>query len=589
MTKRIEEEYKKLSQNEHVLKRPGMYLGSIEGVTKHMYVSDVDFNVSKREITYVPAFVKLFDEILTNASDHAIRTGNKVKNIRVTFSDDLSEISVYNDGPGIPVEMHKEEKMYVPELIFGHMLSGSNFDDSEERFVGGMNGMGSVLVNLFSRRFVVETADRKKHYTQVFQDNMNVVNKPVIVPSKDSFTRITYSPDFSRLQVPSIEDTISLIIKRCIDIAAYNTGVRVFVNDRQISVRSLADYIGLHTDNDEIYFENINENYTIAVTESNTDAFENVSIVNGITTYVGGTHVNVITDQLVEQIKAKLVKGNKNIKIRNSDIRNKLMVFIICRLPNPVFDTQSKENLISKIANRPVISDKLIKQVCGSSIVESIKQWVLMKEQAELAKINKGKTTNVRIAKLQDAHKAGSKEGSKCKLILCEGDCLDEDTIMKVFRDGEYITTYLKDIKLSDYVITHNGNIRQILNITKKVKKCKEIVYANTRIVCSDEHKLLVYDSLNRKFQYLKANLIDKERHKLVRSKLFNLDNLYEIKKIERIDDVKYKNRFYIDGSYIDSSDEHRFTILDMNELKFVLKSAVLLREGDLIVSVFPS
>lgn len=460
-----------------------MYLGSIEAVTKSMYVCDNDYNnIQKRDITYVPAFMKLFDEILTNASDHAIRTGNKVKNIWIQISDDLSTISVENDGPGIPVEIHKTEGIYVPELIFGHLLSGSNFNDDEQRFVGGMNGMGSVLANLFSSKFRVETADSKNYYLQIFEDNMSKVSKPEIKKSKESFTRITYNPDFTKLSVPNIKDTFDLMVKRCVDIAAYNLNVNVFINTKKIEIKTLKDYIHLHTSKDnEIFQEQINDNWTVAITDSITDNFENISIINGITTYTGGTHVDIIINQLVDAIKTKLLKGNKTLKIRNSDIKNKLMCFIVCKLPNPVFDTQSKENLISKIIDKPVISEKTIKAICNSSIVESIREWIELKEQAELGKLNKQKGVKIRVRKLDDAFKAGSTESKKCTLFLAEGDSAKSTVISGFSVVGrDYYGVFPlkgKPLNVRDQVLAKIKENEEIANIITALgliigKKC---------------------------------------------------------------------------------------------------------------------
>lgn len=586
MAKKIEEEYKKLSQNDHVLQRPGMYLGSIESITKSMYVSDIDLNIEKREVTYVPAFMKLFDEILTNASDHAIRCGNKVKNIKIYLKSDLSEISIYNDGPGIPIEMHKEEKMYVPELIFGHLLSGSNFDDKEERFVGGMNGMGSVLVNLFSNKFIVETADKKKLYYQEYNNNLNIVNKPIITDSKESYTKITYFPDFKRLPLPyengtngqitNIKDTYDLIIKRCIDIAAYNLGVNVFVNDKKINIKTLTDYIKLHTVNENVFIETINDNYTIAVTESITDNFENISIVNGITTYIGGTHVNIITDQLIEEIKNKLIKGNKNIKIRNNDIKNKLMVFIICKLPNPVFDTQSKENLISKIINKPVISEKFIKQICNSAIIENIREWVSLKEQAELAKINKGKATNVRIAKLQDAHKAGTKEGKLCSLFLAEGLSARSSVISGISVLGnEYYGVFPlkgKPLNVRDKAtsrITDNEEITNIIKavglvIGKKYTSVEELRYgciiAATDADCLESNTLVKTDNGIKSIKDID----------IINDKVLTHTNEYKkiINKKEIITDKKCT--IVVNGLTVVCSQDHIWPIYRNNEIQLI-------------------
>ena len=73
--------------------------------------------------------------------------------IRVTIDQANNRISVKNNGVGIPVEMHKEYSMYVPELIFGHLLTSSNYNDDDKKVVGGRNGYGAKLTNIFSKFF----------------------------------------------------------------------------------------------------------------------------------------------------------------------------------------------------------------------------------------------------------------------------------------------------------------------------------------------------------------------------------------------------------------------------------------------------
>ena len=150
--KTIEERYKKLTPKEHILKRPGMYIGNVYTEPTKMFVFEDTNEIKGNKFTnkvveYNAGFIKLFDEVLTNASDHYIRTG-KVKYIKITISKD--HIIIENDGPGIPVELHKEHKMYVPELIFGNLMTGENFDENDQRMVGGLNGLGSKLTNVFS-------------------------------------------------------------------------------------------------------------------------------------------------------------------------------------------------------------------------------------------------------------------------------------------------------------------------------------------------------------------------------------------------------------------------------------------------------
>lgn len=587
--KKIEDIYKKLSQEEHILLRPDTYVGSTLVQTKDMwcYIND---KVIKKEVTYIPAFLKLYDEIITNASDHKQRGGG-VKNIKINITDDW-KISVWNDGDGIPIAIHKEHKVYVPELIFGHLLTGQNYDDNEDRFGAGRNGLGSKLVSLFSKEFTIDCADGKNHYYQEFKNNLSEKSTPVIKKSTKSYTSISYITDENRLSIKGLEaDTLALCHKRALDIAVFNPDINVYFNDELIKINTIRDWVRLHIkEENEIFYENINEHWSIALAQSPNDTFEHCSIVNGNTTWQGGTHVDYIMNQLVKKLTDDLIKGNKGIKLKNGEIKNKFHLFLVSKIANPTFDTQTKENLTIKITDKFELTDKLYKQLLKSEIVKSILEWVKLREQAELNKLNKksaGKT--VRVDKLIDAHKAGTNEGHKCYLCLAEGDCLDENTIVKVFKNDDYISIPLKEVNIGDMVITHNGNIRQIYGITKKVKECKTIYYGNKSITGSNDHRLLIYNKNSFKFEYLEINKINKDIHQLVKSKLFNIDSLYSIKKIEITDDIKFNYKIYFDNSIIESSKSHKFTILNLDKNKFELVEAHELKNNDLIVSITPS
>jgi DNA topoisomerase-2 len=168
--KTIEETYKKLDQIEHALQRPDMYIGAAKIITQKMWVYDEGVGMNYRKINYVPGLYKIFDEILVNAADNKQRDSN-MQYITVTLDRDNNQITIENDGEGIPVVVHETEQMYVPELIFGHLLTGSNFDDDERKVTGGRNGLGAKLANIFSKEFIVETVDghRGKKYVQVFK------------------------------------------------------------------------------------------------------------------------------------------------------------------------------------------------------------------------------------------------------------------------------------------------------------------------------------------------------------------------------------------------------------------------------------
>lgn len=487
------EKYKRLTQREHVLHRPGVYVGNVNNESTVMYVAEKDdagkTYIGKKQVVYNAGFVKIFDEILTNASDHFIRTG-KVKNIWVEVRRD--SISIKNDGPGIPVQ--KKDNVWLPQMLFGELLTGENYDDSEDRFVGGMNGMGSSLTNIFSKKFNIECADGKNLYVQTFEDNLQIINEPVITKCKDSYTKVTYTPDFKYFKLDEVTpDLLSIFLKRTLDIAAYCKGCKIHFNGKPVEVSNFEDYAKMHLeDGAELFYERINENFDICIAESNSDSFEQVSIVNGISTYVGGTHVNYITNKLVNGVITSLTKGKK-LAIKPNDVKNKLFVFLIARIPNPTFDTQTKENMTLKmtkeITNDCDLSDKTYKAVLKSGIIQSILDWIALREQAELNKLNKksaGKT--IRIEKLVDAHKAGTSEGWKASLFLAEGDSAKTTAIAGISAVGrEYYGVFPlkgKPLNVRDAVIskiTANDEISNILQIVGLVPGKKYTSIAELR------------------------------------------------------------------------------------------------------------
>ncbi|XP_043692754.1 DNA topoisomerase 2-like [Telopea speciosissima] len=165
-SKTIEEIYTKKNPIEHILLRPDTYVGSIGKRPQNLWVYERGEMVY-RNVNYVPGLYKIFDEILVNAADNKQRDPS-MDSIKVDINVEQNCISVYNNGEGIPIEIHQKEGVYVPELIFGHLLTSSNYDDAIKTTTGGRNGYGAKLTNIYSLEFVIETADgkRKKKYKQ---------------------------------------------------------------------------------------------------------------------------------------------------------------------------------------------------------------------------------------------------------------------------------------------------------------------------------------------------------------------------------------------------------------------------------------
>jgi len=433
MADSIESKYQKKTQLEHILTRPDTYVGDIKLQTEKLYIHQ-NGRIIKQEIQYVPALYKIFDEIIVNASDHS-KNDNTCKNIKITISN--NEISVYNDGVGIDVEIHKEYKIYVPELIFGELLTSTNYDDTQKRITGGRNGYGAKLTNIFSTFFSLETVDgkRKRKFYQEFTNNMSKRTKPTITDLKvvpTTFTKIVFKPDFKKFGIDELtSDMISLFEKRVYDLAGTLENVQVYLNDKLIPLKTFQDYIKLYFDSEDIpdiIYEK-NPRWEISYVYRPDGGFEHISHVNNICTYHGGSHVDYINDQIINNIQKQIEKKNKDAinKIKSHSIKDHYMIFINCTIENPSFTSQTKETLKTKqneFGSVCELSDKFVKKVNTCGILNVLLDYLKFKEESLLMKKTDGKKVNAikGIPKLEDAEWAGTKKSLQCKLILTEGD-----------------------------------------------------------------------------------------------------------------------------------------------------------------------
>ncbi|KAI8354095.1 DNA topoisomerase [Choanephora cucurbitarum] len=439
--KTVEEIYQKKTQLEHILIRPDTYIGTTEAEEQEMWVFDTEEDmIKKKKIKYVPGLYKIVDEILVNAADNKIRDPD-MNTIKVIIDREQNLISIHNNGRGIPITEHKEEKVYVPELIFGHLLTSSNYNDDEKKVTGGRNGYGAKLCNIFSTEFIVETADKEREakYKQVFKDNMSVIGKPKITanPRGEEYTRITFKPDLAKFNMTEMDaDFEALIKKRVYDLAGCLEGVNVFLNGTKIAIKGFNKYCELYTKSMEIRnaegkkpiilgnTDNPRWQVNFAVSDGQ---FNQISFVNSICTAKGGTHVNHVADQIVKAILPDIQKKTNNKNIKPFQIKNHMCLFINCLIENPSFDSQTKENMtlrVSSFGSSYKLSDKFLKDIMKSGIVDNIVKWVKFKEDMQMTKADVGKMArNLKIPKLEDANLAGIRPHNKdCTLILTEGD-----------------------------------------------------------------------------------------------------------------------------------------------------------------------
>jgi DNA gyrase/topoisomerase IV subunit B/DNA gyrase/topoisomerase IV subunit A len=308
------------------------------------------------------------------------------------------------------------------------------------------------LCNIFSTEFKLETADKanKKKYVQTWTNNMDKVTKPKITALKkdEEYTKITFKPDLTKFNLEKIDDDmLGVLMRRVYDLAGCLTGIKVTLNKQRLKIKSFKNYVemyvkALQEQNPDkgdgegengspqpkptIVHEKVNDRWEVAFAVSDGNSFNQVSFVNSIATTSGGTHVNYIADQLVGKISDLVKKKNKSAPIRPVQIKNNMFLFINCLIENPAFTSQTKEQLTTKssqFGSKCQLSDDFTKRVLKTSIVDNVLDIATRNADKELKRSDGGKKKRLTaFAKLEDANKAGTRDGRKCTLILTEGD-----------------------------------------------------------------------------------------------------------------------------------------------------------------------
>jgi DNA topoisomerase-2 len=430
----IEELYKEKSLHEHILTLPDTYIGSIDPDAKVLWVfNEESKKFVKMDLTLVPGLYKIFDEILVNARDHMI-LDKTCKNIKVTIDKTTGRITVWNDGAGIRCEIHSETKVYLPQMIFGRLLTSGNYE-KKGKIVGGKNGYGAKLANIWSTEFEIETIDSnlKKKYYQKFTNNMYNIEPPTITdidPKKvKSYTKISFVPDYKRFGLKGLSnDLISLFKKRVYDIASCTDKTcKAYLNDEVIEIAEYTDYINMFFNSppEKLVYQEINPRWKVGVIFDPDAGFTHSSTVNGIWTFKGGSHLNYVVEQIIKKLLVYIKEKHKDVNVKASQIRDNLTVFIDCVVEDPTFSSQTKEELTSKVnsfGSTCEINDDFIKELIKTGLVEEVVKLAQFKEQSSLNKTDGKKTSNIRIEKYCKAEWAGTRKSNECYLILTEGD-----------------------------------------------------------------------------------------------------------------------------------------------------------------------
>ena len=505
----LSKQYRKHTHREHILSLPDTYIGSIENASEDFFVVNGEAFVETSISNFNPGFYKLFDELLVNAHDHVVRlkqkkSENLVKHIEISIVDG-STIVIKNDGESIDVDKHPEYGVYIPQMIFGELLTSTNYDKNEKKLVGGKNGYGVKLVNIFAKKLQLTVVDGKRQlkYTQTFENNMSVIGVPTVKPSKNKpYVELEWTPDFTRFgwkdnKIP--EGLLKVIERRVYDLAmTVGKDVKVTWCNTPLKFRGLASYASWYLANDAVVLsETPQDGWEIAVADSLDKAF-NVSFVNGIWTR-SGKHVDEITNQIVSYIVTYL-ETKKKVKVKPALVRDSLAVFIHCSVENPSFSSQTKEVLTSKVSCK--LNEAFLKKVVTKlSIVEKVLDAQDAKDAKDMKKTDGKKQSKLSgLPKLDDAVYAGTAKSHECVLILTEGDSAKAMAISGLSQEQrKYYGVFplkgkllnVKDISAKKVEATEEiANLKKIIGLEsgKKYADIRSLRYGKILIMTDQDY-----------------------------------------------------------------------------------------------------
>lgn len=501
--------YQRKTHREHILDLPDTYIGSVTTAPDEVFVRDGD-NFTSTEIAFNPGFYKLVDELLVNAHDQVVRlrsrqSTNPVKTIEITCSG--TGFQIKNDGEPIDVAEHPEHKTWIPQMIFGELLTSTNYDKNEKKLVGGKNGYGVKLVNIFAKQMVVTIVDQPRSliYTQTFKNNMTEVGKPIVKASKQkSSVCVEWTPDFARFGMTEIDAGMQHLIERRVWDLAMTLGkdVKVSWNGTAVKCKNLTEYAKAFGC-DPVVYETPNERWHVAIADSPTDKQFAMSFVNGIWTSKGGTHVDGVTNQVVAHI-VEYLETKKKVKVKPGMVRDNLAVFVTAMIENPSFTSQTKETLTTKAAafgSSFKLSDDTLKKVVSKlAIVPKLLEAQSAKDAKENSKTDGKKQSRITgIPKLDDAVMAGTKDSAKCTLILTEGDSAKAMALSGLSQEqrkffGVYpLKGKVLNVKdTSDAKVEHTKEIaelKKIIGLTsgKKYTDVKDLRYGSVMIMTDQD------------------------------------------------------------------------------------------------------
>lgn len=511
-------DHKALSEIDHVLQRPAIYIGGITTEMTSDWVWDSTTNkMVKKEVKTNSGLVKAIFEVIDNAVDNCNVASNPTTNIAVVM--DGSTVTVKNNGASIPIvkkDIGNGVVDYVPSTVFGVFRTGRNFNGNRKGTIG-MNGLGVKLTNIVSTKFTVSCCDGGQKFTMSWSDHMKKKGTPKItsVSKMPTYTTVvSFTPDLSYFKTGSngirVEtlDEIKDIIHTKLFYASVTcpSSVKFSFNGAVIKCRDMKSFMKLFTP-DKTFYEKVSEDFEYGVAVSPTGEFEHQSFVNcHRTTNPTSKEVKHVTNKIVSAVSSALTKKAGSAKLPGSQISRHLFVFINTRMKDPDFDAQTKSMLTSVVD--PKLFNVDVKKVVGllkkSGLMEKLEAQLNAKEvNAMQSALNSSKSSTIRVPKLDDALNAGTSKSGDTMLFLVEGDSAKTMVVagMSVIGRSSYGVFPLKGkllnvIGASANKLKNNAEIQNImkilgLNFTKSYNtpaERKTLRYGKVCTLCDADH-----------------------------------------------------------------------------------------------------
>lgn len=503
---------KVLSDRDHIYQKTEMYAGGVSEVQSTEYIGTKD-GIRRTEVSYVPALLKIINEVIDNAVDVHIKTPTAQTPI-VDVKMDTSTVTVKDNGCGIPVQMN-EDGIYLPRVCWGFARSGGNFDLKENAGLGTF-GVGSYITNVLSKTFTGVTCDGTNRYTIRFTDNA-AQYKEAVTKSTERGTIVTFEPDLERFGLTEIGSVyMDLVQQRLLNLKMAFPQLTFKFNGKVIKVASFKAYCQQFNLPFELYE---GENYSFAVMHNPEDDFQQFSYVNGLCIKDGGTHIDVIVSNVVDRLREKLTRKYKTIK--PGDIRNKLFVVAFCRnFPNPKFNSQTKE----KITNAPGEVSKYLDVPWDTVVQKIFKNAGVIDPITEVYKIKEEMKRRQELKSLSKVRKIKNEKylpptRRQKYLMIVEGECLEEHTkVMMETMDAMPI----KDLQVGDYVLDRFMQPSEVQAITKLLKPVVKIKTGveGLDVTCGTKHRFYCYNKATKQFCFKEAGALVPGEDCLVRSNI---------------------------------------------------------------------